>query len=149
MTKSEAKKLRLILEDELDVRAALGLFLGKKTRRAFKPMKQQRLADKATAERVEQAISAGRRTYVFERAGGVCELSGAPNPTEWHHLRGGHGQRKQRESIQNTMAVTQEAHRAYHRNPAAFAEIVAAWCRKYGYPPINRIQHAALRRSTP
>lgn len=147
MNKANERALKRILASS-DVTGGLRSYL-----RTAAPMKPPKKPMQLAREREEKqqhlsrkAARAARRAEVFARAGGICELSGAPNPTEWHHLLSGIGRRQQMESVKNTMAVTSTAHQAYHRDPAAFAEVVAAWCVKHGYPPIKRIEHAALKR---
>lgn len=145
MNASDRRALKLITQSKGDVRASLKSFLSK-PKPYKKPLQKVREAKEQKERLSKRERRAAIRAAVFKRAGGYCELSGAPGPTEWHHLLGGNGRRQQKESWYNTMAVTQAAHIAYHRDPAHFASIVAAWCAKYGYDPITRIEHAPLAR---
>lgn len=65
------------------------------------------------------------RMAVFTRAGGRCEFvnwKGTPEafrcertPSELHHLEGGSGRRRQRQTVENCRAYCFDCHRAAHR----------------------------------
>lgn len=162
MTKSEAKRLKAILSSG-DVRASLGIFLAQQNammgngRRAFRPMKQQRLAKKKATREEQNAETARIRGELIGRAMGVCECGcgmwfTSLNPAEMDHFLGGTGRRKQRQSVGSCWMLRRDCHlmkTSLSPSAAFWNSRFAAHAAHYNYPALKHIEHAALRRSTP
>ena len=106
--------------------------------------KREKQIRKSAAKAAHAKETAAIRLACFLRAGNRCELCGFNIPTELHHLLGGSGRRRQRQAVENCMAICLLCHREYHSSPDSLAPKVAEWCKRYGYPPIRRITHAAV-----
>lgn len=147
MNASDRRALKLITQSKGDVRASLLSFLSKP--KHYKKSIQKAREAKEQKERLSKKEETARiREFCFGRAADRCEFCTLNRPSELHHLEGGNGRRRQRQSEKNCVAICEWCHRFYHRDPASFAVIVAAWCAKHGYPPIVRIEHAALLRKS-
>ena len=113
------------LEPAEDLRRALDAMKPRKPIR--KELSGPSLKEKREGKRKRHAEETARiREAVFKRADGRCENIGdlPPDaewgrcihmPTELHHLAGGIGRRRQKQTVENTRAYCWECHRAAHR----------------------------------
>lgn len=158
MTKSEIRKLQSIAEEPCDVRSSLKSFLAQQVKRTLvKPMKAARLAKKKLSREEMNAQTADIREQCVKRSGTWCECGcGQPYtpfyPAEMDHFLGGHGRRKQRQSVESCWMLRRDCHAAKTRLSPSSAFWDAKWAAhaaRYGYPVLTHIQHNASRRSTP
>jgi hypothetical protein len=88
----------------------------------------------------------------MKRADGRCEFCGSGwAPFEWHHMEGGSGRRREKESEQNTAAICQSCHKGWHHyGPAAsFILLVKQWAERHGYPLPSIIRKAEASAQLP
>lgn len=77
------------------------------------------------------------RAAVFKRANRLCEFCPWIPPRyahELHHLEGGSGRRRERQSVSNCVALCLSCHREYHSDPWEFRGRVVAWADRTGCP---------------
>jgi hypothetical protein len=137
-TLAEATANAFTLEDLADVRQLATSLLPRIVPRKApaKRLPGESKAAKRERRRAEHRAETARiRKAVFDRADGRCEgivsitdakdswVQQCPNaPTELHHLRGGSGRRRQKQTVENCRAYCFECHRAAHRAGARETE---------------------------
>ena len=123
------RSLRQLLQD-----AAAGRDVSARARELLKPKRrgpakalpgEARQANRERRSREYSEATEAIRIAVFARAGGRCEaypwigttdLSRCPRPaTDLHHLEGGVGRRRQRQTVENTRAFCRPCHEEAHR----------------------------------
>lgn len=157
MTKSEIRKLQRIVEGD-NLRASLQSLLSQQVKRSpVKPTRAARLEKKKLSREEMNAETARIREQCVKRSGTWCECGcGQPHTplylAEMDHFLGGHGRRKQRQSVETCWMLRRDCHAAKTRlspSSAFWDAKFAAHAARYGYPVLTHIQHNALRRSTP
>jgi 5-methylcytosine-specific restriction endonuclease McrA len=82
----------------------------------------------------------------MRRCEGRCEMCDhGDRPLQLHHLISGSGRRRQRQSIENCMAICGFCHSMFHAGSIHVACAAEAWCKKHGYPIPDRVARAVAK----
>jgi hypothetical protein len=101
-----------------------------------------RLRARKAAKYEKHRLSTGTlRAVALERSGGWCEWCLLVaftdyDPPHMHHMAGGAGQRREKQSIQNLVMLCRGCHRGYHEAPAhpLYREYARGHCARHSYP---------------